>query len=364
MARRVLTVAIAPRTLVLAIALLLALAFVAQFKTLLALVLIAILIASALSPVVGYLQRLRIPRPLGVLMVVIAAVGVLALLGLLVVPVVLDQAQTFASNLPTYSAMFQSWLDRIMVFQARFHVLPETSRLSSQVSTWLSQRITGWIQTGLAYTLGALNVAVNVFAVALMTLYLLIGGDQLQQGLLRLVPARHRPLIAAQFEPVAERLGAYVRGLMTSMSSLAILLSIGLSLIGLPYAWLIAIIAGILDVIPYMGSLTGIVIASLIALTVSWKLVLLVIGVFAVSNFIQGNILGPLIYSRAVDVPPILVLLALLIGSQLLGLLGAVLAVPVTAVLMLLVQNLYVPWADQQIEPAQLVRPPAAPPGP
>jgi len=363
MARSVLTVAIAPRTMVLAIALLLALAFVAQFKSLIALILVAILIASALSPVVGYFERHHIPRGLGILIVVFGAVGVLALLGLLVVPVVLEQAQAFARNLPTYSAMFQSWLERIMVVQARFHVLPETSRLSSQVSTWLSQRITGWIQTGLAYTLGALNVVVNVFAVGLMTLYLLIGGDQLQQGLLRLVPARYRSLIAAQFGPIADRLGAYVRGLLMSMSSLAILLSIGLSLIGLPYAWLIAILSGILDVIPYMGSLTGIVIASLIALTVSWKLVLLVIGVFAVSNFIQGNILGPLIFSRAVDVPPILVVLALLIGSQLLGLLGAVLAVPVTAVLMLLVQNLYVPWADLQTEAVLQAPPPEPPPG-
>lgn len=364
MAQRVLTVAIAPRTLLLAVAILLFLLAVVQFKTLIGLFLIAVIIASALGPMVAYFARRRFPRPLAVLLILAALTGLLALLGLLVVPVVLEQAQAFASNLPTYNTMFQSWLDRVMAFQSRYHLLPETSRLSTQVSTWLSQRITGWVQTGLAYTMSALNVVLNAFVVLLMGLYLLLGGHELKQGVLRLAPAKHRDLIAAQFDPIADRLGAYVRGLLTSMTALAVLLAIGLSLIGLPYAWLIAIIAGLLDIVPYLGSLTGIVLASLIALTVSWKLVLLVWLVFALCNFLQGNVLGPIIFSRAVDVPPLLVLIALLVGSQLLGLLGAILAVPVIAVLMLLIQNLYVPRMDRQTEPTTLVRPPEPPAGP
>lgn len=363
MANPVTTVAIAPRTILLVLALAILLAALVQFKTLVGLFLVALIIASALTPVVSYFERRRMPRLVGVLLVLAGLSGLLALLVLLVVPVVLEQAQAFASNLPAYNTMFQAWLERITVLQARYHLLPETSRLTSQVSTWLSQRITGWAQTGLAYTLGALNVVINGFAVGLMSLYLLMGGAELKHGLLRLAPSRHRDLIAAQFGPITERLGAYVRGLMISMTSLALLLALGLSLIGLPYAWLIAILAGLLDLVPYLGSLTGVVLASLIALTVSWKLVLLVLVVFAVSNFIQGNILGPIIYARAVDVPPLMVVLALLIGSQLLGLLGAILAVPVTAVLMLLVQNLYVPWMDRLTGPVQLARPPEPPPG-
>ncbi len=360
MAKRVLTVEIAPRTLFWALGLVLLWAAVIQFKGLIGLFLVAAIIASALDPLVSYFERRRIPRFAGVLIVLAGISGLAVLLGLLVVPVVLEQAQAFARNLPAYNVMFQSWLDRVMVLQSRYHLLPETTRLSAQVTAWLSQRITDWVQTGLAYTLSALNVIVSGFAVALMSLYLLMGGDELKAGLLRLFPAKYRDLLAAQFEPISERLGAYVRGLLTSMTSLAVLLAIGLSIIGLPYAWLIAIIAGLLDVVPYLGSLTGVFLASLIALTVSWKLMLLVWLVFALSNFIQGNILGPIIFSRAVDVPPLLVLLALFIGSQLMGLLGAILAVPVTAVVMLLVQNLYVPRMDRETEP-QLVRPPEPP---
>ncbi|HEY9897697.1 MAG TPA: AI-2E family transporter [Pantanalinema sp.] len=353
-----LTVAIAPRSIVIAIALFLLLVALKTFPLVFGLVLVSMVVASALEPPVRFLISRRFPRPAAIATVFLGLFAVLALVFLLVLPVVLEQARAFVANFPSYVAMGQEWFSRVSrLYASRAGQLPDLSGIVIQASAWLSQRLGGWLQAGLSITLQIAAGMAGLAMVLLSAFFLLLQGPELGRGFLALFPARHRALIEAQFQPVIDRLGAYVRGQLMSMSALAAMLALGLSLVGLPYAWLIALVSGVLEIVPYLGFLTGVALATLVGVSVSWKVMLLAWVVYAIANLVQGNVLGPFIMARTVEVPPLLVIYAVLVGSQLLGLVGAVIAVPMTAMVLVLVQNLYVPVMDRQTDAE-------APPGP
>jgi predicted PurR-regulated permease PerM len=181
------------------------------------------------------------------------------------------------------------------------------------------------------------------------TFFLLNDGAKLKEGLIRLSPPRYRMRLANLFEPVANQLGAYVRGQLTVISFLVTYLAIALSIARVPFSLVLALIAGLLDIIPMVGIL-GVIPAALVALTVSWKLSLLVVVLFTVGNFLEGNVISPLILSKSVDVPPILIFFSLMIGAQFMGIVGALLAVPVTAAALVIVKNLYLPSIEEERE--------------
>lgn len=353
MQEKPLTVAIAPRSIVIAIALFLLLLAFKTFPLIIGLVLVSMVAAAALAPPVRFLVARRVPRGLaiGLLFLLLFALGFLLML--LVLPVVIEQARALVAHFPGYVAQGQEWLARVSrLYAAQGAKLPELSRILIEASAWLSQRVGGWLQAGLSFTLQAASAMAGLMLVLFTAFFLLLQGPELGRGFVSLFPARHRELVAAQFEPVTDRLGAYVRGQLMGMSALALMLALGLSLIGMPYAWLIALLSGVLEIIPYLGFFGGVALATLVGITVSWKLVLLAWVVYGIANFIQGNVLGPLIMARTVDMPPVLVIYAVIIGSQLLGLVGAVIAVPVAAMIIVLLQNLYVPVMDRLTDEA------------
>lgn len=335
---------LAPRSLAMLVATGLALWAIIAMPGILALAFLALMLTATLAPVVDHLAT-RAPRPVAVLAVFAALAGLLALLLLLAAPVVLEQAQALARSLPAYGETWRQTMDRLTALNARWGMVPPPSRLGEQAAVWLSQRLSEGLQATVSLTVHVVTAVASGGLVLLGSVYMLLQAPELRQGFLSLVPVQHRPLVEAQWPQLAQRLGAYVRGQLLSMSALASMLALGLSLIGLPYAWLIAVVAGLADLIPMLGTITGVTLSALVALTVDWHLVPPVLLVFAVANFLQGNVLGPLIFARTVEVPPVLTLLALLVGAQLLGLMGALLAIPVTSLVVLLVENLWVPVA-------------------
>lgn len=333
------TVIISPKILFQALALLIAIGALVRFPTIIALVLIALILAAALAPGVNYFASKRVPRPLATLLIFVMIFGSLGLVGMILVPVLVHQIQELVKNVPTYATQYESILQRLRALEAQYQVLPSTT----QIATFISQRASGWLASTLTATAAVASALVGVGGVLITTFFLLADGPNLRKGFLSLVPPRYRDRIAEQFDPIAQRLGAYVRGQLLSMAALSILLGIGLTLAGVPYAWVLAALAGLAEIIPLVGSTLGAIPAVIVALTVSWKLALIVVAIFAIANVIQGNVLGPLILSSSVAMPPILVFFAIMIGAELLGIVGAIIAVPMVATTMVLIQNLYIP---------------------
>lgn len=357
------SISIAPRSILLAIAIVIALLFIRRFLTPLALILVAALLAASLEPWIRYLMRWRLPRWLAVVGILIGFVGLLVLVAWFVVPELVYQAQTLATNLPQYEQALFGWYHRAEHTIGRYHLLPGASGKgpsTSNIASFIAGQVSGWLQEGFKAGLVAAQVAADTVLVVLLAIFFMFEAESLRDGIVSLFPASYRRTAATQAERTALALGAYVRGQLLSMAVLAVILAIGLSLVGVPYAWLLAVIAGAFEIIPWLGGFVGVIIATIVAITVSWKVMVLTWVVFAFAHVVQGDFLGPFIQSKVVRIPPAIVLIALVLGGELLGLLGAIVAVPVTAVLFVLVRNLYIPLMDRTTE--HLLLPPEGQP--
>lgn len=341
-----LVITIAPRSIVLALSIILGLFLIARIPDIIAILLVSLILAAALAPGVAYFEhRLRLKRPFAILLIYGLVLCAFGLLGLIIVPVLVDQAFQLFGSLPSYAGLARVTLDRLQGYGLRIPPMSDLFRLVSQQGTI-------WLRSSLSYTFQAISVMLSAFGVIATTFFLLNDGPNLKRGLLRLLPPSQREKFAGLFGPVALQLGAYVRGQLAVISCFTLYLAVALSVARVPYALVLAMIAGLLDIIPMVGTL-AVVPAALIALTVSWKLAVIVLIIFMIGNFLEGNVLSPLIISKSVNIPPVLIFFALMIGASFMGILGALIAVPVTAAILVLVEHLYLPLVEPQGEAEQ-----------
>ncbi len=194
----------------------------------------------------------------------------------------------------------------------------------------------------LAGGLGIVVTLLNLLLVPVFTFYLLRDWDRAVAGVDALIPAPQRPLVRRVSREIDGRLQAFVRGQLTVCLALGVLYSIGLLVVGIDLAIVVGMLSGLLFIVPYLGTAVGIVAASglaLLAFGVDWHLVG-VLGVFGGVQLIEGMVLTPWIVGDKVGLHPLVVMIALLVGGNLFGIAGMLLAIPVTAA----AQVLLVEW--------------------
>lgn len=334
-----LTIHLSARSVVTTLGILLLFYAASLMPGILIMALVALILSAAMLPGVSYLQGRRgWPRGGAIAAMFGLIFGVLTLLGLIVVPTVIEQSQTLAANLPLYLAKVRQTYSWVLGLDQRFHMLPDLDEAAQTFSRFAG----GWLSSTLGWAGKVLGGVATVFLIFITTFFILLDGPDLKRGLLSLIPPNHRGLMAAQFDPIALKLGAYVQGVLTSIGFLTLYLAICLSLAGVPLAFALALIAGACELVPLVGSLLGAIPAVIIALTVGPGTAGVVVAIFLVGNLIQGNVVAPFVFARSVEVSPVMILFALLIGAQLMGFAGAVIAIPLMAMVQVLVQNLYV----------------------
>jgi predicted PurR-regulated permease PerM len=297
---------------------------------------LSIVVATALGPLAERLRRWGLSQGMAAL---IAFALLLALVGAVfaaVVPFFVAQATQLLADLP----------ERYLAVRETF----ATSRsglirgLASQLPPEPFQNLTGEDGFGLGATLttmlpvlgrGLLFSALVLF----LSYYWLCYRALAIQSVALLVPLDYRAEAVALWTQIEEKIGAFVRGLALLGLIISVLSGIGYVLIGLPYALTIAIIAGLLEAIPYVGPFLTMALAGLVGLSVSPTLAAEAVGIAVVMQFIEGSIIVPRVMDRAVGVRPVVTLLALAVFELLFGLLGALLAVPLAAVFQVLLDR-------------------------
>jgi predicted PurR-regulated permease PerM len=295
------------------------------------------LLAIGLSPAVRRIERRRplfgrvtIPRWLAILTLYLAFLLLVSAVVALAVPPVLQQAHQLVQNLPGYVDRFQHWLvDRGLV-QERW----SWSDLLANVQA---------PGTMLTNVLGALQGAIGVFGtvvtVLIMPFYLLLESAAIRSGFLRLVKRERRAGVDRIVRAVTIKVGAWLGGQLLLAAIIGTTATIGFWLIGVPYFYVLGFIAAIGEMIPVVGPILAAVPAILLGLTASPQTALIVAVYCWAQQFVENNLLVPRIMERQVGVSPVTVLLALLIGSSLLGFVGAILAVPSAAIIQVFVQE-------------------------
>ena len=314
-----------------------------QASSVILLVVVSLFIAFGLSPVVEWLRHRGVRRKYAVLLVAMGFLAALALFVLAIAPVIADQVATLTKNAPDYfdkllhNKQIQAWDDQYdIVSKAQDYV----------TSGKITQGLFGGV---LGVSLAILGALGNAFIVIVLTLYFLASLDTVKHGLYRLAPASSRARVETLGDRILEGIGGYVSGaflvaLCAGISSLIFLFIAGLG----EYAVALALVVAILDVIPMIGATLGAVVVSAIGLATDVKIGIACIIFYIVYQQLENYVIYPRVMSRSVDITGSVTVIAALVGASLLGVVGALLAIPTAAAIMLLVREVFVRRQDRR----------------
>lgn len=300
------------------------------------LVFIAGFLALALGPPVGFLSgRLRFPRPLAILTVYFMAFLVVVGIGLLVVPPIVDGVSDLSRDLPGEIDKLReaAWVQEL---DDRYDVV---GRLQDEARN-LPGRLGDAVGTLQAITVGAFSAALKLVTVLVITFLLLLEGPRLiAWGIAQLGPAR-RNRYRAIADDIYGVINGYVVGNLAISAIAGTLTYIVLTLLDVPFAAPLAIMMAFLDLIPLVGATIAGILIALATLLGSFPGDLIVWGIFfLIYQQLENHLVQPIVYSRTVDVHPLIVILGVLIGGSLLGVLGALLAIPIAAAAQVVVRD-------------------------
>jgi predicted PurR-regulated permease PerM len=301
---------------------------------------LALFIAIGLEPAVGWLVRHRLPRSASVTLVGVGALGVI--LGFLaaVIPPLVAQGSTFISRAPAYLQALQDRHSVIGKLDERLHL---QQALDHTINGGTPGIVNGLLGAGAI----VFNALVSTVAVIVLTVYFLASFPQLRSTLYRLVPKSRRQRAVLIGDRIFAQVGAYVLGNVIVSLIAGFLTFVWLLVFGVPYPLLLAIMVALLDLVPVVGSTIGGAIVCLVALTVSVPIALATAGFFVVYRLQEDYLLFPKIIGRVVDVPSVVTVVAVLLGGVIYGIIGALVAIPVAAAILLIVQEVLLPRLDQ-----------------
>jgi predicted PurR-regulated permease PerM len=307
--------------------------FLASIISIVLVVLLAIVFAEGIRPLVADLQRRRIPRPVGILVVYVGVLAFIAVMVLLLVQPIVSEASSLATHFPTYQKEFLNWFTGV---ERQFHF---NVNIAQQVSSVIDS--TRNILIAIGSTI--FGIIVDFVLVLVVGFLWLVSSDRLKDFTVDLFPEAHHELIIDIFREMGFRMGGFVRAV--AINSLAVGLVVGVAcwLLRLPDPVILGIFAGLSAAIPMVGGIVGVVPAVLLGFTVSPEYPILVLAVLLVIQFVDANTVIPMVMNRVVSLPALGVVLALLVGGAIEGLTGAILAVPVAAALQVLLVRAAVP---------------------
>ncbi len=303
------------------------------------LIYVSALIAMGFSPLVGIISRPAedqsrgLPRIIAVFAIYLTIVAALVLVGLLVLPPLVDQASALWSRLPQYFNDFQQLLIR---YKLTAH------RVTLQEAVQNAPAGTGG--NAVSTLLGALwSVVGGVFGlitILILSFYFLIEAESLFRFVIRFVPEPNRAAVATGSREAVSKVSAWLRAQFVLAGVMGVCAAVGLAFLEVPYFYVVALVAAVGETIPYIGPIIGGVSAVAVAITVSPKLALTVGVYFLILHQFEANILVPKIMESRVGVSPATVMTALLIGGALWGLIGAILAIPTAAILLVVLEEI------------------------
>lgn len=323
------TISISSGTIFRVILIILGLIFLYVIRDIIAIFLFALIIASAISPAVNLLERIKIPRILGALLVYIIVIGLLGFLISLIIPSIAKDVKDLSSNLPEYTQNLSLKFDSLQKTSSKYQgIIEQAQDFLSNIGDLLRKAASNLFST-------AINIFGGVFSLMLalvLSFYLSVQKRGVQRVLISVVPHQHRDYVLNLWERSQRKLGRWLQGQLFLGILVGVLVYIGLSFLNVKFAILLAILAGVLEIFPYIGPVLAAIPAIILGFLQSPILGLWVLILYVVVQQIENYLMVPLVIGSIVKLNPVIIILALLIGGKLGGIPGMILAVPITAV--------------------------------
>ena len=305
---------------------------IAKAGSMLTLIGLAFFVAAGLEPVVSWLTRRHLPRWAAVVIVIAGLLGVAALFVTLAVSRLSAEVTTLAHQLPHYLRSVQNHNSQLGKLNAKYHV---EQRLEKLISSHGSSVAGGVLAAGRL----VLSTVSSALVVAVLSIYFLAGLAQIKLFAYRMVPDSRRTRAILLSDEILSRVGGYVLGNVLTSVIIGLGTSLWMLALGIPYPILLGLFVALIDLIPVIGSYIAGAAVSLVALTVSLPVALATLGFYICYKLAEDYLLVPRVMNRTVHVPATATLLAVLIGAVLLGIVGALVAIPVAAAIRLLLRE-------------------------
>jgi predicted PurR-regulated permease PerM len=302
---------------------------------------VAAVLAFALAPLVTRAEARGVPRIGAVAVVYVVFAVVLGLAGALLWRPFLSQATLLLEAMPRYVTNLQDqvfWLDDWL---AQFGLGGSASTLQSEASRQFASVGTAFVGDLVRLLTQVATSALDTILVVVISFYLLLDGPRLRGAFLALLPTGHRPKYEFVEQSLGRVVGGYLRGQLVMGITLGIVVGVVLQLMGMPYALVLGVLAGVFEMVPMLGPILSALPALAVALFQPWPMVLAVLAFFLIVQQLEAHVLAPRITGHAVGLHPLGAIFALLAGLELGGPLGAVVAVPLAGFLWVVAVTLY-----------------------
>jgi predicted PurR-regulated permease PerM len=315
----------------------------ASMRTILILMVLSMALALGLNPAVTWLHDRGLRRGAAVFLVALGVIVVLVLAAWALVPVVVEQVNLLMTDAPAYLENLRK-NPQIAAFDAQYGVIGKAVQYLTS-GELLGSLFGGLVGAGQAVA----NSVFSVVVTTVLTLYFLIALPSIKEVIYQIAPASRRPRVKYLANEMFKRVGGYVSGLGTVALLWMIVTFTFLNIIGIgQFALALAVVVGLLALVPLIGTTFSTVILSIVAFAFSPTTGLITLIFFLIYQQVDAYLIAPRIFARSVQIPAVLVMIAAIAGGLLLGILGAILAIPITAALLLLYREVLIPALDRQ----------------
>jgi predicted PurR-regulated permease PerM len=301
-------------------------------RSVLILIGLALFIAAGLDPAVSWLTRHRLPRWAAVVAVLLAVAGVVGAFVAAAIPPLTTQITALVHELPSYTHTLQDHNSELGRLNAKYGI-------EKRLSTALSSKGTALLGGVLGAGELVLSTATSLLAVIVLVIYFLAAMPHIRLFGYRLAPQSRRARVILLSDEVFTKVGGYVLGNFLTSVIAGVGTYVWLMIFSVPYPVLLGLLVALLDLIPVIGSTVGGAIVTLVALTVSLPVAIATLGFYVVYRLAEDYLIVPRIMGRTVEVPAVVTVVAVLLGGTLMGLIGALVAIPVAAALRLLLHE-------------------------
>ncbi len=333
MSQQIVKVEISIKSLLLVIATLVSLWVALLLKDIIITIFIAFILTAAIEPLAIHLKRFRVPQVISLFFAYVAIAGLFVALFFMLAPPLITQVDALVRNLPTYTAQA---IDALVGQGIDEDQINQSMQAATDFLTDRAEILSGSV---LQIGLGLVSGLFALITVIVVSFYILIEKARLYEGLSLTIGQTRYQTIKPIIEKIENRLGSWVRGQLLLGLIIGLITWIGLSLLQIPYALPLAIIAGILELVPLIGPIIAAIPAIVVALTISPAVAIATSIFYVVVQQLESNLIVPKVMQKAVGLNPFFVLVAILAGAALMGIMGALLAIPVAVVIVTILEH-------------------------
>lgn len=298
--------------------------FLLEIKNILVTVFLSYIIMAALNPFVRSLRKFKVPKIVAILIVYSIVIAFIILLVIPVLPFFISQIQSLLKAIPSYvDGASQALGIRINPEQINSVISPIASSIGQNAFSVTSK------------VFGGIFSFITIF---ILSFYMLIDRSRIGKGLPNLLPENYKEKGILTIHLVEEKLGAWLRGQVILSLTIGIITWIALTILGIPFALPLAILAGFLEIIPTLGPIIAAIPAIIVGLAISPVMAVTLIGVYTAIQLAENNLLVPKIMQKAVGLNPVIIIIAILIGGNLMGVAGALLSIPFISAAIIIVR--------------------------